>query len=552
MNTLYLGNLKAMLPQRAAARSGSPIASAEAMRAWLEAMPLADRSFVMLRLHEVLRSFNAALVAPPERLAMLDMLEHACVPLVDDARNEVREFYPLSPERHEEMRLADTIEHEMMLGHVEVVCDLCLPSGRVPFMRRGTIAKSLVRAATHQATRLWLALKMHRDPPAGAWQGLHDLFRFAVTAGCADRVGASSTQGVKISVRSVYTQALLLAFAKPRQLTQAQNRQMYTALPVLASWCATNQGHAPAGAIMVFADGDRSPPVMPRGGQIGTDDCWMLDIADLLARFDALLSTSEGEGRIVLPARHGEGRATLDVALTQTLRRVWSERVERGVERKADRSRFETEVGLTSLHFILSGDRDFDSVLPLGAETSVATASWAQSTSTRGATRRAHAEAVDRSAHGFRLRWSADEDARARVGELIALAPVAARDAQWRFGILRWLRTDGSAGVEAGVELLSSPVPMAVYVLDANGASRPPMRGILVAGNEDRGDDRSGILVPRPFARDAAALEVMRIESDPDGPVSRPVRIARFDVRESGLYQKILISDEEMERIECA
>ena len=552
MSDRYFAKLNSMVPSRAAVERGSPVVSSNALRAWLNNLPLADRSFVMLQMREVLRNFNAALVAPPQRLAMLDMLEHTCAVLVDDVRNEVREFYPQSPERQEEMRLADAIENEMMLGYVEVTCDLCLTAGRIPFMRRSTIAKALVRAVGHQVARLWLALKTHGDPPAGVWQNLHDLFRFAIVAGCADRAVGSATQAAKTSVRSAYTQALLLAFAKPRQLTQAQNRQLYTALPVLGTWCVTRQGHATAGAIMVHTDGDRSPPTMPRGEQVSVDDRWMLDIAALFVRLDQLVANCEDSGDIVLRARHGNGETRLSASLVKTLRRVWSERVTRAAERKTEANRLETEVGLTSMHFILSGNQDFDAVLPLGAETSSSTASWATRSPMRVPARRARAEAVDRSAGGYRLRWNAVEDARARVGDLIAMSSISAHENQWRFGTLRWLRTGVDASVEAGVEWLRKPVPVAVYTFDASGNTRAPMRGILVASNDDREDDSPGILVPRPFADDAAALEIMRIECGQDGPMPRPVRIARFEVRDEGLYQKIVIADDEIARIEGA
>ncbi|HEX7917155.1 hypothetical protein, partial [Rudaea sp.] len=118
------------------------------------------------------------------------------------------------------------------------------------------------------------------------------------------------------------------------------------------------------------------------------------------------------------------------------------------------------------------------------------------------------------------------------------------------YGALRWLRTQADAAVEAGVELLPSPIPVAVYALDMNGVSLAPVRGILVgASSEGRQANGQGILVPRPFARDAVGVEVVRIDETGAGTMPRSVRVAQFSAQDAGLYQKIILSSDAIERI---
>jgi len=539
-----------MLPPRAAAERGSFVADPKAMREWLDRLQLANRGFTLTRLQDALRQLNAAVVAPKARLAMLEMLELTSAALVDDAKNEAREFFPMSTDRYDDAQLAAEIERELAIGYAEIVCDLCTADGKVSFLRRSVVAKALMRACLHQSVRLWLAWRMHGEPAAGTWQSLHDLFRFAVASGCADAEYTVVSTGAKTSARAIYTQAVLHAFARPNQFTQVQNRQLHMNLAALASWCEVRPGHAPIGAIAIYAAGDLSPPAPPRGAQIDADDRWVLDISGLLAQFDALLDKRGDGDEIVVPARRGGARAALPAGIVEVLRSVWSERSEREHPRSADETLLETEVGLSGLHFLLSGNQDFETALPLGGEAPTAVASWAQRTPSRATVRRARAEAVDRSRRGYRLRWNAGEDARARVGELIAVAPLARGEQQWRYGALRWLRADRDRGVEAGVELLSSqPLAVAVYALDAGGMSRAPIRGILIgAGGEARGGEQ-GILVPRPFVRDAVMLEVLRIDDAAADTMPRPVRVASYELLEAGLYQKIVLPDEALVRI---
>ena len=111
---------------------------------------------------------------------------------------------------------------------------------------------------------------------------------------------------------------------------------------------------------------------------------------------------------------------------------------------------------------------------------------------------------------------------------------------------MRWLRADADAGIEAGVELLPArPVAVAVYPFDAGDAPRAPVRGLLV---EADGVEAS-IFVAKPFARDAVALEVLRIDEASTAVMARPVRVAKFGLRDVGLYQKILLSDEASGRL---
>jgi hypothetical protein len=438
------------------------------------------------------------------------------------------------------------IEREFALGYVEVVCDLCAPHGKVPLFRGGAVSRALTRACLHQSAQLWQASRTHSAPAEGVWYGMHGVFGFAVRAHRADRK-STLANGLRTSPRSLYVQALLHAFAKSNQFTQAQNRQLRKSLPVLASWCDVRQGHASLGMIAVHALSDQSPP-SPRGAQGDAGDHWMLDVGPLLAQFKRALGR-DGADEVRLRARRGGEEAMLADEVVRVLERVWCERTERESARTADSAMLETEIGLSGLHYILSGNQDFESVLPL-TDATVSTASWAQRPPGRTPARRARAEAVDQSRGGYRLHWAAGEDARARVGELIAIAPVARGEPQWSFGALRWLRADSRDGVDAGVELLSvRPKAVAVYALDESGTPRAPLRGLLVEGGDGEHGSEAGIFVSKPFPRDAVALEVLRIDETPTDTMVRPARVAKFDLRDVGLYQKILLSGEEIERI---
>ena len=71
---------------------------------------------------------------------------------------------------------------------------------------------------------------------------------------------------------------------------------------------------------------------------------------------------------------------------------------------------------------------------------------------------------ADVSAGGFGLRWQGEGASKAHVGELVGLREVQRSNyAQWRIGVIRWMRFVGDDSFEAGVQALS-PHGMAVMV----------------------------------------------------------------------------------------
>jgi len=76
------------------------------------------------------------------------------------------------------------------------------------------------------------------------------------------------------------------------------------------------------------------------------------------------------------------------------------------------------------------------------------------------------------------------------------------------------------------------------------------VRGILVGASSDgKHANTQGILVPRPFARDVAGVEVLRIDETNADTMPRAVRVTQFSAEDAGLYQRIVLPGEAIDRI---
>ncbi|MGB0132851.1 hypothetical protein, partial [Dokdonella sp.] len=167
------------LPDRRAPKAGDFNTEARAVRSWIAALPLANFSATARMLVEALKAMNRLRTSPVERLEALEALR---VPVTQLAglvdKQIVGASFPLPPQRAELGILAQEFQSELALGYRIVLYDFCAPNGGLPLLRRKHVALSAVRALVHGGARLHKAYLLYRTPPQGAWQALHDTFRF--------------------------------------------------------------------------------------------------------------------------------------------------------------------------------------------------------------------------------------------------------------------------------------------------------------------------------------------------------------------------------------
>ena len=529
--------LQSLLPERTDHGANAWYQNAKALRDWLANLPLANQNLTAQQLLGVLREMNEARVDPLRRVEALEMLRRPVYDVVQRLGTQLQsDSFPMPEAR---MRVSDTIlefERELTTGYIAVACDICAPNGSVPFLRRKTVALALTRAIQHQSARLWIAYQTHCVPQVGVWQSLHDLFLLAVALRCDEKAEDDPLPGgTKINARSAYMQALLHAFAKPYHFIQKENAELRAALPVLVSLCGLRPGYAPEGAIAVCTDGDASPPGPVRGRHVAVESLWQLDVSALLRTFDKEFERRATDA-ISLCVSSPAGKAELSVEMVERLSKTWRGRRERAYPRTSDVAAMDAVIGLQAVHYVLAGEVDFDTFHNRTRAVDEAgddrNAIFAQAGATVVP---AHARVVDRSIGGYRLRFDSNEDIRARVGEVVALAPSGAATRTWTVGMLRWLRVDAFGTVEVGIETLSHDArAVSISSLDIRGMARPPMRGIFVVPSKaDDGKLDPYVLVPLLFGRDAIAVEISSIEAAArEG--SRTEKVSDMRIRPNG------------------
>jgi len=488
------------LPERHAPAKTSFATDPKSLRNWISHLPLANPGATARLLIGALREMNELRIEPLQRLEALEMLRLPVDQIVTWlGRQTLGDSLPLPPQKQQLGQLAQDFE----------------------------CALALTRAITHRNHCLYEGYLLYHAPPNGAWQSLHDLFRFAVAVNLDDKaVDDPLFQGAQFTVRTAYMHALLYALSNPYRFTQKENGEIHDLTRIWATYCELREGRAPSGAIAVRTDVDLSPGYLPEEREAPSEGLWAFEINGLIRFLEGQLAGLPPGVEITQFRLRGGPTVQTTVAFVERLMRAWEGGGERNQQRLAAGHQLDTVIGLHDLHFVLAGDQDFDTFLrktrgvAISLHESDRVAAWAsQGNAGPLRVKRLNAKVLDQSLGGYRLVWEKLDNARVKVGELVGLAtPVEDGETQdWMVGAIRWLRIEANGAMDAGIELLAPRAhPVGLRPFDENGVPRSPMRGVLLERLNVDAADSNSVLAPNLVDRDAHEIELTR-PGDPFG-----------------------------------
>ena len=526
MNQAY-SSLRERLPERGPPGAHAFLTDARRIKAWMDALPRANQQATLQQLSSALQTLRATQLDGLTRLATLEALRPLLLDAVAYLGTHLQaNSFPLPQAKEKAAEQLLSFQRELALGYRLALVDACAPSGGVPFMRGAQVALALVRAISHGSRHLAESYLLYRKPEIGVWITLHALFRFAQNAGLADRPIEDPAERIALTARRRYAQALLLALSNPWRFTQREQQELWTVTRDFSGLLAFHSQPQGDAALAVPVNEDRGPGDLVAAGGVSDNQALLwVDLSTLRRLLDIALSGNvEGMLHVRLDRSH---TVVASGELLQRLRQSWDHASDRGYQRLGAGHALETVVGLSSLHYHLAGSLDFDSFMHevrgvglVGEER----AAWTHAGAGAARMPTAQARVLDQSLGGYHLAWDRAEAVRARVGELVGLAPILrggdlAREARsWMVGVIRWLRYDPQGGVDAGVELIARRAcAVELRSLDTAGVARAPMRGIQIDHLRPNGAGEGTMHFLAPSVLDAQLdrLEVARA-SDPE------------------------------------
>ena len=525
---LFYRELADGLPARSPPGAGSFPADPRKAAAWVAALPRANQAVTGDMLEKALVNLRGSLLAGGQRLAVLEVLRPMLLEVMQGLQKQcLGSAIPLPAPKVRLFDRLQLLEHELALGYRLAVVEYCAPSGGVPLLRGGNVALALERAMLHSSRCLGHAYFIYRQPPAGAWLQLHRLFAFSRSVKLQDKAVDEPHLGHALTAASVYGHALLLALSNPYRFSQRDQIELAIHGPDLGSHLVTRERRASEDDLAVSPGEDRGPGYLASEREEDDTARLWLDLAPLRALIEQALG-GVLDGNVRFKGADGRSRV-MPGDLLARLRDGWGRRQSRRNSRLAAQHQLDTAIGLSGLHFHLSGLVDFDTFLRQAGDTeqdagpaAQQRAVWAHAAVDAGRIPLHSAEVADQSLGGYQLRWNAEEAVKARVGELIGLAvPEEGEERQWLLGVIRWLRYDAAGAVDAGVQLLSRRVrPVALRQVDGEG--RLPLRGIEYQPVNGEAEGALYFSAAGSIEPGTQRIEVLRIPdiNDLDEPVS--------------------------------
>lgn len=494
--------------------------------AWADSLPATRVNHTSVVLYKALPEIARLQAKPNQRLAMLESLRpyvQRCIqglsqsflnkPVVlpDDAMKAA--IVALALQKH--------ITHGYCVVARDIACDPKLNDGNPQNPNAQALALTLHRAINGLGIQLMRSYQLYASTTPGLWQSLHCLFQAAKNS-ALDKLPVADdllTHIKQSTIGEAYQRTLLLACANPNKLRQFDVSTSYKLLELWAEHIRLRPYNPDSEAVFVINPNSDSPPspisLIP-GAELG--DCIEIDIAPLLSLLDKQLDGKlEGEEALKIPKG-------INNSLLSHLIKAWGTQYHREHERVSFKQELQALVGISSIHFHLSGGIPFESfVLSSGkinlnddknpylqgqTEEKSSDDPWSNAFDAGGGSGRnfdpllfstldiesqlakreqeqaknnypvSSVISEDRSQSGYCLHWQENVPKSLKSGELIALRETEA--ASWTLGIIRWVRQSRGASC-FGVELLSSLAsPFGASLIHKSGDNADYMRVFLL------------------------------------------------------------------------
>lgn len=491
------------------------------LREWVEALPMINVGETSRQVFQTLQELTRLQVEAPLRVELLEILR----PVAHTLCNALSKHYlgqsVMLPERATKVAtLAQSMQSHLAIGYklaAVTLVEKINPRRDPDQVRLASLA--LHRAISELTGNLLRSTQLYLNTPPRLWQELHALYLCAVDEQIA-RLPVPDTVLHRAvpssSVEQAYTRALLLATCKPNKLRQAEIAQIHQLAELWAPLVELKEVSGGA-ELFVFDLSKDAPPTYRSLAQAGSADHERaIEPTRLVSHLNDLRNGAPGV------ATKAQGEAGLSASLLQHLVQAWSELSERSFSRVAAEGTLNTCIGLTALHYYLSGGRDFETMMRGDQGRYLVTESdnpflkakqvqhrpddrtgkdvWSlafggdvakdqkprdfnlqfQDKADAAPRYDVHqCQIVNISPGGYCIEWAGEVASGVRAGEVIGLREET--QPAWSIGVIRWVKQLPGHGAQLGIEVLAPKAkPCGARVIKKTGESSEYMRTLML------------------------------------------------------------------------
>lgn len=492
------------------------------VQSWVNALPLTQINVVSIRFYKALPEIVRLNTQPETRLAMLDCLRVPIQQIIEGLSKTFLNQPLILPEAaRKTATVAQALQKHLSNGYLVAVRELCAQPEPTPEVS-ALQACAIHRAITGLGLLLMRSYQLYAPIAGQVWVELHSLYALADTLDLLEQPVTDplpNHQNVT-TIQQAYLRVLLLACARPNQLRQSEVAATYDALEQLSAFAQLfpdNSGRAD-NLFAVLLDSNQPPVYKSRLAPGATGNIRELNTNQIVAKLEeqTRLMSNQSDAR--------RNAFELPAALTGHLLHAWNILAKRSFERRAVNGVLEVTVGLTNIHFHLSGGMPFNVFLDqtvkvandgeqgkifqkrgvqLKPELEKIDNPWGEAFDVSGNTLagaqlptqqieftlrqqqqqeyRGHhpiyeVPLVDTSPGGYCLDWQGEIPVQVKAGELLGVREKGRN--KWSIGVVRWVQ-QMRASTQLGIQMLApGAVPVGVAMIQKTGDFSEYLRGL--------------------------------------------------------------------------
>lgn len=339
------------VPNRTSPKNGSFDSKPASVKDWIEHLPMANVGETTKLLYEALNDLNHQDIHAQQRFKALELLQQPVRFVTDHMKKHII-GKPLPPamKNLKIAHLSREITHALATGYKVLVMEQIAGVGRKD---RKLLVTSIHRSIKLLGVVLLKAFQVYEPYPESVWLEIHSLYRYAESNGLhrskvLDAIAAAQHHS---TVTDIYKQILLLALSCPYRLRHGEAEDIYDTLEDWAGYSDLKTLEARPNALFaVNLDADEPPSYLVLRDT--NENCGTTRTLET-GRLAEHIRVAMGKGRENSTTRIK--RSTL-----RHLMLAWGVMPKRRYSRVKDHSQVIVSMGLSSIHYFVSGEVAFN------------------------------------------------------------------------------------------------------------------------------------------------------------------------------------------------
>lgn len=493
--------------------------TASGLASWLRSLPKASTGDYSRQLYQALSELSTLQITPDLRMQLLELLRPEVALLTAQLeKSHLINNSVLSSRANQVADLCQSLQQHLNRGYRQIVAEL-------KNKRSGQLAQAIQRSLQGLFTTLGRAYLTYRNMPTGLWFEIHQMYLIAAHHKLQRQSIQDPLLNIEQTLEQAYCCTLLLGCSPANQLHQSDIKILVDALPAWGELVHLQPINAEDSLFATALNTDTPPFYRSLLQSNGQTNLLGFNTKQLIESMHEALKLREKGTR-----EHPLFGPQFSSLLLQHLAYAWDDIVKRSFPRMACDESIELCIGMSAVHFQLSGGLLFEQTMnqPLRKETlelvipetdSAPQDGWTQAVdgfqeddntakehdqieymSPEDLARLEEEKAqqleaererlaakfpvlstriVNLTPEGYCLEWQKNGLPNLRVGDIMALRKDAVHS--WSVAIIRWMRQNPEGGVYIGVEILAHRVePCGTQLLRSGKVASDYLRALHI------------------------------------------------------------------------